>query len=80
MLENLVDEKPVRSCRIRTIRDELDKNDAVLFMQYINDTDGWPSHTLARALTSRGVIIDPKAITRHRLNHCTCRFLNAKQS
>jgi hypothetical protein len=77
MLENLVKEVQVRSCRVRTVRDELDKKDAELFMQYINDTENWTSHTLAKALATRTVGIDPKAIQRHRLNHCTCRFLDA---
>jgi hypothetical protein len=77
MLENLVKEIPVRSCRIRTIRDELNKTDSALFVEYVNDSENWTSHTLAKALATRGLNVDPKAISRHRLNHCTCRFLDA---
>jgi hypothetical protein len=78
MLENLVKEVPVRSCRIRTIRDELNKTDSALFVEYVNDSENWTSHTLAKALATRGLNIDPKAIQRHRLNHCTCRFLDVR--
>ncbi len=77
MLENLSIEKPIRSCRVRTSHEELEGKDKDLFMQYINDTDSWPSHTLAKALAARGLVIDPKAIQRHRESQCTCRFLNA---
>lgn len=77
MLENLVAEKPIRSCKVRTVRDSLDGKDQKLFMQYVDDVDGWASHTLAKALASRGLVIDPKAISRHREQQCTCRLLNA---
>jgi hypothetical protein len=75
MLEDLQPATAIRSCRVRTVRDELSKKDAELFMGYVNNESGWTHHGLAKALAARNVNIDPKAIQRHRLNQCTCRLL-----
>ena len=66
MLEDLKPATPIRSCRVRTVRDELSKKDAELFIGYVKDESTWTNHGLAKALATRNVNIDPKAIQRHR--------------
>lgn len=72
MLENL---KPVtieRSCKVRTVLDQLEVEDGKLLTQYLADSDTWSSNGLAKALNTRGVFISANTITKHRQGGCSC--------
>lgn len=72
MLEDLKPEIKRGSCRIRTLYETLEPNDAKLLRQYIGDEETWGSWALASALSQRGIRIDHKTIKRHRDKICSC--------
>jgi hypothetical protein len=76
MLEDLKPVKKIGTCKVRTVAEGLSDKDKKLFYSYINDEDTWSAHTLSKALLSRDVNLDPKAIMRHRVKGCTCRLVN----
>lgn len=71
MLENLTPPKRVRTCAVRTISAQLDKKDKEILIEALNSPD-WAALTLAKELTSRGLLISDGAITKHRKEICSC--------
>ncbi|CAB4157693.1 hypothetical protein UFOVP692_37 [uncultured Caudovirales phage] len=71
MLENLTPPKRIRSCAVRTILAQLEKKDKEIFVAALANQD-WAALTLAKELTSRGLLISDGAISRHRKEICSC--------
>lgn len=71
MLENLTPPKRIRSCAVRTILGQLEKKDQEILREALASND-WPALTLAKELTSRGLLISDGAITKHRKGTCSC--------
>lgn len=65
---------PVRKplCKVQTTWDNLEADDAEIFMTAVNDLTTWPARTLSNALQTRGIIISDLSITRHRNGACSC--------
>jgi hypothetical protein len=61
-----------RSCRIRTILDELSESDRAIFSKALGDLDAYPHIYLARAMTERGILLSDKSVTNHRKGVCSC--------
>lgn len=76
MLENLTPTQPERSCKVRTIKQQLrdagDENDFNIFCDAIADLGMWPAHTLSKALGQRGIQVSGHVISRHRTGECSC--------
>jgi hypothetical protein len=71
MLENLTPPKKIRSCAVRTILEQLEKKDKEIFIAALASQE-WAALTLAKELTSRGLLISDGGITRHRKEMCSC--------
>ena len=72
MLENLQPVTRRTNCKVRTLYETLEPKDAVLLRQYIDDVENWAATPLSNALRERNVVVDPKVISRHRKNLCSC--------
>lgn len=72
LLDGLEVPKTHYSCRVVTVADTLAKDDRTIFLDAVNDLEKWPSKTLARVLSDRGVKISPDALVRHRGKQCSC--------
>lgn len=72
MLEDL--QPPVKgyTCRIRTVKNELDKKDQEIIDAALADVDKWPAKTLSNALSAKGLKVTDNSITRHRKGLCSC--------
>lgn len=73
MLEDLEPVKQIRSCKVRTLKEGLDRKDQELLDAYLADVDTWTPHRLARALGSKGLKIDSRQIIQHREQTCSCK-------
>ena len=73
MLEDLEPVKAFRSCKIRTLKDDLDPKDQELLDTYLADVETWTPHKLSRALGSKGLKIDHRQIDQHRDMMCSCK-------
>lgn len=71
MLENLTPPQRVRPCAVRELVSKLEKKDKEILISALASQD-WPALTLAKELTSRGLLISDGAITRHRKEICSC--------
>ena len=72
LLDNLEPPKKNRSCKIRTVKNELDKKDQEALDSYLADLERWPAKSLSNALSSKGIIVTDNTITRHRKGICSC--------
>lgn len=72
MLENLQPAKIIRSCKVRTLKQELSDSDGKLLDGYLKDAETWTPHKLAKALGSKGLKIDHRQIAQHRDLMCSC--------
>lgn len=72
MLEGLTPPAKDYSCRVRTVKNELDKKDQDILDSCLADLDGWPAKTLSNALSARGLSISDATISRHRKGLCSC--------
>jgi hypothetical protein len=71
MLENLKPPIRIRSCAVRTLIAQIEKKDQEILTAAIASPE-WASLTLAKELTSRGLLISDGAISRHRKGQCSC--------
>lgn len=62
---------PARTCKVRTIADELDKTDRENLHAALADKR-WTDTGLSNELTTRGLPISRDSITKHRKNLCSC--------
>lgn len=72
MLEDMVPEVKVTSCKVRKIAIEMSVEDNAILTAALDNMEDWSSNGLARALCQRGVIITEKPIRRHRNKECSC--------
>jgi len=72
MLEDLQPPTKGYTCKIRTIKDQLDKKDQVILDAALADVSNWPAKTLSNALALRGLTIADNTISRHRKGLCSC--------
>lgn len=72
MLEGLQPTSKELSCKVRTIFAQLEKADAALLKEYLDDVDRWPSNSLAKALKTRDVHVSANTLQKHRLGGCSC--------
>lgn len=72
MLENLHPVKMIRTCKVRTLKEDLSESDAKLLDGYLKDRETWTPHKLSRALGVRGLKIDHRQIAQHRDSMCSC--------
>lgn len=75
MLEGLKPVKKVRNCKVRTILNSLDAKDEKILREALADENVWTNHTLERALSERGILLDHRQIDKHRTLSCSCREL-----
>ena len=72
LLDDLTPTKRIYGCRVRDVRNTLDKADQERLDAMIADSKNWAVNTLARALQSKGLDIKTHSITRHRDGVCSC--------
>lgn len=61
----------VWSCRVRTLANELEEKDKVIFLEAV-DNPQWKAETLSKALSQKGLSIAGSGISRHRKGQCSC--------
>jgi hypothetical protein len=73
MLEGLQPPKRNFSCKVNTLKDELEDKDYKILLSAIDsDKAVWPAKTLSNELSKRGVHLVDTTITKHRLKQCWC--------
>lgn len=72
MLENLLPPKQKRSCKVRTVMDELDQADAAILEAAVMDAKNWKIRTLEKELLTHGIQLSETPILRHRTKACSC--------
>ena len=71
MLEDLALPKRTISCRVRTIKSELNDKDALILEQAVMNPE-WPCKTLSNELNKRGTKLSDSAIKHHSEKRCSC--------
>jgi hypothetical protein len=71
MLEDLTPKKQFRPCAVRTLLSKLEEKDRKILIEALANPE-WQSKTLARELSSRGLLISDHPIGRHRKGECSC--------
>lgn len=71
MLEDL--SLPVRivSCRVRTVKEAMSKEDQVILEKAVMNPE-WPLKTLSNELAKREITVSDSAIKNHREKTCSC--------
>ena len=72
MLENLTPLDKARTCKVRTIMEQLEPDDRVRFQAFLTDTETWSSNGLSKALNTVGVFVSANTIHKHRQRACAC--------
>lgn len=72
LLDDLTPTKRLYGCRVRDVRNTLDKDDQERLDAMLADDKNWAVNTLARALQSKGLDIKTHSITHHRNKACSC--------
>ena len=72
MLEGLQPISDKRSCRVRTLLNELDEKDAQILADAIKDENRWSASGLSSALSSRRLSLSKDSIAKHRKGNCSC--------
>ena len=71
ILDNLVLQARVATCKVRTIASTLDEDDRKKFLDAV-ENDEWPVNTLAKSLSALGISISGVPISSHRAKGCSC--------
>ena len=71
MLEGLEPQEKKSPCKVRTVLETLDEKDQVILVNAVS-SQSWPAASLARELTSRGILISERPIMAHRKKACSC--------
>lgn len=61
-----------RSCKLRTLIESLDPQDAAILSAAVEDKVKWSTHGLHTALRAKGIQIGYQSLYRHRKNVCSC--------
>jgi hypothetical protein len=72
MLENLTPLDKARSCKVRTVMEQLEPDDRLHLQTFLADTDTWSSNGLSKALNTRGIFVSANTIHKHRQKACAC--------
>lgn len=72
LLDGISPHQKSRPCRVRTVMNELDKDDANTLTNCLLSPDLWPARTLSVALKQRGLLLSDNAIGNHRKGACSC--------
>jgi hypothetical protein len=72
LLDDLNPPSPILNCKVRTILQSLDDKDRAILEEALANLEAWKTETLAVALTKRGLTINSKTLSRHRLGQCSC--------
>lgn len=72
MLEGLTPNKRIYECRVLVVRSELDDSDRKILDDALADEKTWSAYALSKALIGRGIIVQDKAIKKHRDGLCIC--------
>ena len=72
MLEGLTPNKRTYECRVIVIRSELDEPDKKILDEALADEKTWSAYALSKALIGRGLVVQDKAIKKHRDGLCVC--------
>jgi hypothetical protein len=71
MLEDLNLPVKLYSCRVRTVREEMSKTDAVILEDAVMNP-AWPCKTLQNELLKREIKLSDTVIKNHREKRCSC--------
>jgi hypothetical protein len=71
MLEDLSLPVKIWTCRVRTVKESLNKVDQDILEQAITNPD-WPYRTLSNELRKREITISDTVIKQHREKRCSC--------
>lgn len=72
MLENLAPLDKARSCKVRTVMEQLEPDDRERLQAFLSDTETWSSNGLSKALNTRGILVSANTIHKHRQKACAC--------
>lgn len=73
MLENLTPPpNNLRTCKVKTIMDQLDPADRGHLANYLGEMEQWSSNALSKALNARGIYVSSNTIHKHRTGGCSC--------
>jgi len=72
VLEGLTPNKRIYECRVLVVRSELDDSDRKILDDALADEKTWSAYALSKALIGRGIIVQDKAIKKHRDGLCIC--------
>lgn len=72
MLEDMQPSVRIAPCKVREIMAQLDEKDQKILESALRDHDTWPTKTLSRELSARGLRISDTPITKHRNGGCSC--------
>jgi len=71
MLEGMTPPVRIPTCKVRTVKDQLEDSDAELLESYVMD-NAWSTNALSGALKKRDVFLSPNTILKHRKGNCSC--------
>lgn len=71
MLEGMTPPVRISTCKVRTVKDQLEESDAELLESYVQDPE-WSTNALAGALKKRDVHLSANTILKHRKGNCSC--------
>ena len=72
MLEDLKPTSRIRTCKVRTLCEDLSESDQRILLDAVNDAETWSINALVVALRDRGLTITRDTIDRHRRRVCSC--------
>lgn len=72
LLDNLEPHRRDYPCNVAKTLDSLEPEDRAVLEQALADENKWSAYGLHAALKSRGVRLNDKAISKHRLKQCDC--------
>lgn len=72
LLDGLQPAHMVAVCKVTVIANSLEEHDAKIFTEALEDEKKWSSHSLAAALSDRGITITRETLATHRRKACRC--------
>ena len=72
LLENFEPPRKQTACKVRSVLNDLTKDDKEILTTALKDTEKWAAQTLSNALKQRGISIADASITKHRKGLCSC--------
>jgi hypothetical protein len=72
VLEGIQPKKRKYPCSVNKLLENLDEPDVTILRDAINDSETWNAWALHKALKERNIILNDKAIKKHREGTCSC--------